>query len=94
MPIALKGGAGKPAPYPTPLGAFIAFQKIGDKKKMPEKNNAPTQYDAVLADLYAKRDEIESAINTILSSGFRSVSSAFRCRQWRRADYTRRSDPV
>jgi DNA-directed RNA polymerase delta subunit len=33
---------------------------------MPEKENAPTQYAAVLADLYAKRDEIESAINTIL----------------------------
>ena len=33
---------------------------------MPEKDNAPTQYDAVLADLYTKRDEIESAINTIL----------------------------
>lgn len=33
---------------------------------MPEKENAPTQYEAVLADLYAKRDEIESAINTIL----------------------------
>jgi DNA-directed RNA polymerase delta subunit len=33
---------------------------------MPEKENAPTQYDAVLADLYAKRDEIDSAINTIL----------------------------
>jgi hypothetical protein len=31
---------------------------------MPEKENAPTQYDAVLADLYAKRDEIDSAINT------------------------------
>jgi DNA-directed RNA polymerase delta subunit len=33
---------------------------------MSEKENAPTQYDAVLADLHAKRDEIESAINTIL----------------------------
>lgn len=33
---------------------------------MPEKINAPTYYDAVLAELYAKRDEIETAINTIL----------------------------
>ena len=33
---------------------------------MPEKESTPTQYEAVLADLYAKRDEIESAINTIL----------------------------
>lgn len=33
---------------------------------MPENENAPSQYETVLADLYAKRDEIESAINTIL----------------------------
>jgi DNA-directed RNA polymerase delta subunit len=33
---------------------------------MPEKESTPTQYEAVLSDLYAKRDEIESAINTIL----------------------------
>lgn len=46
---------------------------------MPEKENAPGQYEAVLADLYAKRDEIESAINTILflqGSGSVAASTA------------------
>src|ERR1051325_1433 len=38
---------------------------IGDKKKMPENTSAP-DYDAVLAELYAKRDEIDVSINTIL----------------------------
>ncbi len=33
---------------------------------MPEKLNAQIDYDAVLNELYAKRDEIENAINTIL----------------------------
>src|SRR5438128_2104770 len=54
------------APSPTPLGAFISFRKIGDNKKMPEKINAQIDYDTVLVELYAKRDEIETTINTIL----------------------------
>jgi HB1, ASXL, restriction endonuclease HTH domain len=33
---------------------------------MPEKTSAPNSYETVLQDLYAKRDEIENAINTIL----------------------------
>jgi DNA-directed RNA polymerase delta subunit len=33
---------------------------------MPENLNAQTSYDAVLQDLYAKRDEIETAISAIL----------------------------
>src|SRR6267378_6348645 len=51
---------------------------MGDKKKMPEKINAQIDYEAVLNELYAKRDEIENAINTILflqGSG-QSASSA------------------
>src|SRR5262245_32967036 len=43
---------------------------------MPEKINAQIDYDAVLSELYAKRDQIDVSINTILLlKGSGSVAS-------------------
>ena len=69
-------GWGLKAPLPDPsrtVGAYMAFSRIGGKKIVSnESTNGHVDYDAVLADLQARRDQIDAAIaaiNLIRGSG-------------------------